>query len=223
MRGLREGLGFEEVVAISGVNLPAQSQFLTGSLIVAGTVSTSSALSATSFSGTNVFASTTVQANTVRADTTFSGATTALGNAVVTGSADIPTVYDNTGSPYLKGNVYTAFTTETVVSGGAWVNVSGAAGGASVLASTAIASTVPLGIAVATVGSNTTVDILTRGVAYVRAEATLKNGEAFQAGVGAADNTIAIVASGTAGGIAPARGTVLAGAASGGFALVYLW
>lgn len=154
---------------------------------------------------------------------TFSGTTFQGANVLLAGSVDVPTVYDNTGSPYAVGNVLTAFTTETVISGGMWVTVSGAAGGASVLARAAATDSTPLGVALATVGSNAVVSILTRGMHYFGAEVTLVNAETFGMGGGAALNTINVNVSGATGGLTNSRGVVLAGASSGGQALVYLW
>ena len=149
----------------------------------------------------------------------------AAANATVTGSADIPNVYDNTGSPYAVGNTVTSFTTETVISGGMWVNVSGAVGGAAVLARAAAVDTTPLGVALATVGSNVTVSVLTRGFHYFTTEATLNNGVSFSMGGGAALNNVGLVVSGAPGGHVNARGTVIAGGTSGtaNNVLCYLW
>ena len=185
---------------------------------VSGTTAVRSALvNATNVIGTTAVSGATANFTNVVASTALSGPLVNLGNAVVAGSVDVPTVYDNTGSPYAQGNVYTSFTAETVITGGMWVTVSGAAGGATMVARAAAASTVPIGVATATAASGATVNILTRGCHYFTAEASLNNGVQFAMGAGGALNTIKAVAAGTG------RGTVLAGAGSEGLALCYLF
>ena len=201
-----DGLGAEEIGQIGS---QASNLFLAGSINT-----TLGITSAATTQGLNVIGT-----------TALSGPLANLGNAVLTGSADIPTVYDNTGSPYAQGNVYTSFTAETVITGGMWVNVSGAVGGAAVLARAAAVDTTPLGVATATAGSNATVSILTRGFHYFTTEATLNNGVSFSMGGGAALNNVGLVVSGAPGGHVNARGTVIAGGTSGtsNNVLVYLW
>ncbi len=195
MPGIQEGLGFEEVRA-SGASAPLQNPFFSGNVVATG-----------DFSGANVYSTGALTAGTL--------ATSA--NTVLTGSADIPTIYDNTGSPYLVGNVYTTFTAETDITGGMWVNVSGKVGGATVKALAGKIDTMPLGVAVASAASGSVVNILTRGVCYMKSEEnTLNNATGIAAGGGAALNTI------KAAGTATRRGMLLAGGDSGNSVLVYL-
>ncbi len=194
MPGIQDGLGFEEIRA-SGASAPLQNPFFSGNVVATG-----------DFSGANVFSTAAITAGTV----------VTAKNQVLTGSADIPTVYDNTGSPYLVGNVYTTFTAETHITGGQWVTVSGKAGGATVLAQAAATETVPVGVAVANATSGAIVNVLTRGACYMKADAGLNNAVGVAMGAGGALNTI------KAGGAATTRATVLAGAGSDAWALIYL-
>ena len=200
--GTTDGLGFEEV-----------NQEVTNTAVI---------------SGTNVYGATSVQSPTIVASTSLSGTTVNAStvNAAsinATTGMDSPTVSDSTGSPYNVGNVYTTFTAETNITGGMWVNVSGKAGGATMVARAAGAGMTPLGVATADVSSGATASILARGVRYMVAEDTLNNGTTFGMGVASELDTVRPSVSGTAGGIDSARGVVLAGAGSGGDALVYIW
>lgn len=193
MPGINDGLGWEE-------GNQAGSQV--ASLWLAGSV-----VSQDMVSGLNVFATGSIQSP----KSTFSHV------SVNTGSMDVDFTYSNAGSPYYNGDVL-QFSAETIITGGMWVTVSGAAGGASVKAKAAAASTTPLGVAVATVASGATVNILCRGPVYLIADATVANGEQIRMGAGAALNTVASATAGTG-----ARGVALAGAGSESLALVYLW
>ena|SRR3990167_7877435 len=159
-----------------------------------------------------------VTQSTVSAAGAISGA--GLGNfaqAVVAGSLDVDTTYSNAGSPYYNGTVL-QFTAETIITGGMWVTVSGAAGGASVLARAAAASTTPLGVAVATAASGATVNVLTQGVTFLTADGTVANAQQIRMGAGGALNTVTQATVGTG-----ARGVALAGGGSEDKVLVYLW
>ena len=73
MATMQDGLGFEEVVTTSGVGLPNQSQYLTGSLLAAGDISganlyAGTALESPTLSGTNVYAKTAIHGDTLRAE-----------------------------------------------------------------------------------------------------------------------------------------------------------
>lgn len=123
------------------------------------------------------------------------------------------------GSPYLEGTLVSQWVAETIITGGQWVNVSGAAGGASMRALAAATSTQgAFGVCVATTQSGGTPEILVQGCAFMTADTAMNNGIQFRAGAGAAINTVADHIAGSA-----ARGVCLAGASSGGAALVYLW
>jgi len=198
------------------------------STALSGTSVNATTVTAVNVSGTTAVRSALVNATNVIGTTAVSGVTLNVttanaSNAVLTGSADIPTVYDNTGSPYAAGNVYTTFAAETVISGGMWVSVSGASGGASIKAKAASGDTSPIGVAVATVASGANVSVLTRGIHYFPTEGNINQGVTFGMGGGGALNTINVDVSGTAGGLNNSRGVVLAGASSGAQTLVYLW
>lgn len=206
MAGLNDGLGNEELG-----NLGSQ---------VANVWVTGSVVSQSQISGLDVFAAGSAQAvrviGTQVYGTTVSGTTAFLTNASGTALA-YPTLNSTAGSPYYNG-VILQFAAETIITGGQWVTVSGAAGGASVKAKAAVVSTAPLGVATATVASGATVSVLTNGLAYFIAEGTIGNGQHVKMGAGLALNTVmeSVTASG-------ARGVALAGAGSEGRSLVYLW
>ena len=202
--GTVDGLGYEEVGQLGS---QVASLFLTGSIDAGAQIS-----------GLNVFATGSVQTGRLFAASTISGAGLVnAANVVVAGSVDADVVYNNAGSPYYNGLVL-QFTSETVITGGMWVTVSGAAGTAAPLARAAAASTTPLGIATATAGSNATVNVLVAGLAYLVADTTVANATQIRMGAGGALNTVAQATVGTG-----ARGVALAGAGSEGVALVYLW
>lgn len=192
LRGTRDALGFEEV---GQTGSQAADIWITGSFTGEGQIS-----------GANIYGGTAVT-SAVLSGTTIINA----------GSMRNDVTYSSPGSPYYQGNVL-RFTSETIITGGMWVVVSGAAGGASVLAKAAAASTnAPLGVAIATAGSNATVSVLTRGLTYLTADGTISNGDAVRMSAGAALNTVATTTN------SGARGVALAGAGSEGIALVYLW
>ena len=188
MPGLVDGLGYEE---LGQAGSQVVSVWITGSFVTQ---------------------------DAIQAAGTVSGA--GLGNfsnVVVAGSLDVDTVRSNAGSPYYNGTIL-QFTAETIITGGMWVTVSGAAGGATVLARAAAASTTPLGVATATAGSNATVNILTQGVTFLTADGTIANATQVRMGAGGALNTVAQATAGTG-----ARGTALAGGGSEDKVLVHLW
>jgi len=192
-----DGLGYDE---LGQAGSQVASTYLTGSVITDSF-----------FSGANVYGTTSVEGATVRG-TTLSGGQLLLG-----GSALTTTSYSTAGSPYYQGTVIN-FTAETIITGGMWVSVSGAAGGASIKAKAAATSTTPVGVATATAASGATVSVLVRGLTYLTAEATISNSTQIRMGAGAALNTVAQATTGSG-----ARGVALAGAGSEGVALVYLW
>lgn len=83
-----------------------------------------------------------------------------LSNVAITGSINtVSNVVSTAGSPFGTGDVI-QLTARVIISGGMWVSTSG-----NNLAIAAAASTAfPLGIALATAGSNTTVNVLVRGI-----------------------------------------------------------
>ena len=236
----RDGLGFEE---LGQTGSQASDLWVTGSLTcesqISGANIYSTALMAAGsvrapvLSGLTVRAGNATYAGSIIIDS-FSGTTNGfLGgslfsqrviytlmsgdNIINGGSIGTTIVHSTPGSPYYQGNIE-RFTAETIITGGMWVTVSGAAGGASVLARSAAVSTTPLGVAVATAGSNATVSILTRGYTYLTADTTISNATQIRMGAGGALNTVAAADTGSG-----ARGVALAGAGSNVVALVYLW
>mgnify|MGYP001558944606 CR=1 FL=1 len=193
--------------ALSGASALV-TQVTAGSVI--GTITSGTTAYFTNFSGTQINGGSVVAP-------ILSGTSLLATQGTLTGSLSTNTVYGTPGSPYYQGDIAN-FTTETVITGGMWVTVSGAAGGASVLAKAAAASTTPLGVALATVGSNATVSVLTRGYTYLTADGTIENAAQIRMGAGGALNTVAQATVGSG-----ARGVALAGAGSEGKALVYLW
>ena len=215
-----DGLSYEEA---GQAGSQVSSVWLTGSLVSQSNISGANVYSTAAVVGVNVIGTTAVSGATglftnAVASTALSGTAALVGNATATGSISTPSVVTTPGSPYLTGNVLN-FTTETVISGGMWVTVSGATGGASVLARAAAASSNgPLGVALATVGSNATVSVLTRGLCYLTADGTVANAENVAMGAGTALNCAVAAGAGSA-----ARGLALAGAGSNEKSLVYLF
>lgn len=199
MTGMIDGLGYEEL---------GQAGSQVGNLFMTGSICTDSFVS-----GLNLFAAGSVVATKVVASV-ISGNTLLLAGSIVTPAS----IFNTAGSPYLQGDIM-QFAAETAISGGMWTTVSGAAGGASLRARAAAASTqAPIGVAVASVASGATVNVLARGLCFLTAEGTINNGTSIMMGAGAALNTVAAVGAGSA-----PRGMALAGAGSEGKALVYLW
>lgn len=187
-----DGLGGEEI---------AQPGSQVSSIWVTGSIVSQSLIS-----GLNIFAGGSVSAGEGNITKVFTA-----------GSVDTDALISNAGSPYYNGNIL-QFTAETIITGGMWTTVSGAAGGATVKAKAAAASTTPLGVAIATVASGGTVSVLTQGVTYLTAGATIANGEQIRMGAGGALNTVLSATAGTG-----ARGVALAGGGSEDKVLVYLW
>ena len=173
---------------------------------------------ATTFSGAQMVLTGSANAVTINASTSFSGPTIALDTALIAGSIQSTLTYGTPGSPFFQGDVFRTLA-ETIITGGMWVTISGAAGGAAMLARAAAASTQgPIGVATATAGSNTLVSVLVRGLTYLTADATISNGQTIGMGAGGALNTA--IADGAGSG---ARGVAIAGAGSNSVVLVYLW
>lgn len=165
------------------------------------------------FSGANFVAT----GSFVGVNANLTGSITGV-NGTLTGSLNVPLRSVTAGSPFGQGTVFN-FTAETIISGGMWVTVSGAAGGASVLARAAAASTQgPIGVALATAASGATVSVLTQGTVYLTAEGTINNGVPFGMGAGGALNCALANAAGSG-----ARGVALAGAGSNVVMLGYLF
>lgn len=91
-----------------------------------------------------------------------------------------------TGSPYSTGIVY-PFTARTVITGGMWVTLSGPG---LAMGSPALVAAPPIGVALATAGSNATVNVLVHGIYPFVAEGTVEAGDVVKKGVGVALNTV---------------------------------
>lgn len=240
----RDGLGFEELGQagsqfsslwmtgsllsedqISGANIYSTARSMAGSFV--GPIHSGANFLGSVFRANGLLSGAQANAGSIvgplhsGADGLFTNlvASTAVsgGQLLMGGSALFSNHYFTPGSPYLQGNIE-RFTAETIISGGMWVTLSGAAGGANVRARAAAVSTTPLGVAIATAGSNATVSVLTRGYVYLTADTTIDNATQIRMGAGGALNTVAQATAGSG-----ARGVALAGAGSEGVALVYLW
>jgi len=122
--------------------------------------------------------------------------------------------FNTTGSPFAGGIVY-PFTTRAVCSGGTWVNLSG---NALAMGSPQIVASPPVGVALATAGSNSTVQTLVFGVHPMIAEGTILAGAPVKHGVGALMNTVLDAGSPSFGVV----GTALNGVGSEGTCLVFV-
>lgn len=172
--------------------------------------------------GTDIFAATLSGTTSVKTPTaiitngSFIGATRVQG-ALTLGSSIVVSnnVVNSAGSPYSVGDVI-QLTTRSIISGGMWVNTSGAN-----LAFAAAASTeTPLGVALATVGSNATASILVRGIYPFVADVALLGGNPVGMGAGAALNTAIALGSPDP---TKHRGICMTDAASGATVFVYLY
>jgi len=200
MAGLVEGLGFEEV-----------NQSVTSTAIISGT-DVYAAGSVTAPIGDITTLTTTTANLTTTIGTTVSGVTGRFSNDVTIGSSVIM------GATVNEGVMVTNIVAEAIITGGMWVEVSGASGTAAALVAKGTENPQPLGIAMATVASGTAVNILTRGVyTGIIAEATVNAGDGFAVGAGNALNCAKATGAGVN------RGTVLMGAGSEGVISVYLF
>lgn len=107
-------------------------------------------------------------------------------NLTVNGSITAQTILYGAGSPFGKGITY-QFTTRSVITGGMWVTLSGPG---LVMGSPALVAAPPIGVALATVGSNVTADVLLHGIYPFVAEGTIEAGDVVKKGVGVALNTV---------------------------------
>lgn len=136
-------------------------------------------------------------------------------NITATGSLLAQTQqFNNTGSPFAGGIVY-PFTTRAVCSGGTWVNLSG---NALAMGSPQIVAAPAIGVALATAGSNSTVQTLVYGVYPMIAEGTILAGAPVKHGVGALMNTVLDAGSPSFGVV----GQALNGVGSEGTCLVFV-
>ena len=103
-------------------------------------------------------------------------------NANLTGSLTAQTIFNSAGSPWGAGMTYT-FTARAICSGGAFVWLSGPA---LAMGSPAIVAGIPIGVALATAGSNATVNVMTHGIGSLLAEGTVEAGVPVKPGVGVA-------------------------------------
>lgn len=107
-------------------------------------------------------------------------------NANLTGSLVAATILNTVGSPWSQGITY-QFTTRTSITGGMWVGLSGPG---LAMGSPALVAAPPIGVALATVGSNSTVNVLVHGIYPFTAEGTIEAGDVVKKGVGVALNTV---------------------------------
>ena len=121
----------------------------------------------------------------VTSDSQLSGLNLFAAGSMATGQLNVSkSLLFSVGSPYSQG-VKIQLTARQIISGGMWVTASGnlaIAGPAS--------AAVPLGIALATVASGGTVDILTHGLYPVIAEGTIAVSAPAMVGAGTALNTV---------------------------------
>jgi len=197
-----DGLGFEEV-----------NQTVTSTAVISGTnvYGTTSVESAT-LSGTNVYAATKVQSDTVQSDVTISGVNARVANDLTIGSSvNLPYTLD-------EGMVINNIAAEAIITGGMWVEISGASGTTPSFVAKGTEEPMPVGICLATVASGANASILTRGPYHgIVAEATLSTGDGFAVGAGNALNCAKATGAGVN------RGIVTMGAGSEGVCAVYLY
>jgi len=241
MATLNDGLGFEELVLVSGVGLTTQNPFFTGSVttgdrflgptIVASTALSGLVLQTGVVSGTNLrFNAAFVNGSIVLPLVSGAGINTGVlsgtnlrfNNSIANGSAQAASWI----FPYAdaQGTVINNLNAEAIISGGMWVVGSAASGTTPtiVLKPAATNELGPLGICLANVASGTAARLLVQGFYQgLVAEATLSAGMQFAAGAGGALNAAKVAASGNV--ESNARGTVLMGAGSEGTILAYLW
>ena len=207
--GLKQSQLWTNKLLIGGSG-PLQTTGVIGELVISGTQG--NLWLSGGISGTHLLASNSISGTNIVATTAFSGAQGLFTGSVSTAS----NVLFQTGSPYNVGTVR-QFTTRTIITGGMWVSFSG-----NQLAMSAPASTEsPLGVALATVGSNSTVNVLTQGVRYMRTEATVNAGSLVRMGAAAIADTVIGAGSPPFG----MRGMLVDAATSGttNFAAVYIF
>lgn len=187
MSGMKDGMGGEE---LGQTGSQPSNMWLTGSVT-----------SESNISGANVYATTLVQSDSM-----------SVGNGVVTGSLTSPDIVQTAGSPYLKGDILKVFPADSIISGGMWVM-----GSEGIVTPSPSDGMSPLGVCVSNTASGSVCPVMTRGIAYMVADASVTANQQVKQSAGAALNTIE---STTASG---ARGICLEGASSGGTARVYIW
>ena len=237
MATLNDGLGFEELVLISGAALPTQNAFLTGSITagdqISGTniyanalVKGANVIGATAVSGaagyfTNAVASTLLSGTGVNT-AIVSGTNLRFDNAVVNGSVNATGGFIYPGTVNGQGIIVNNFPAETIITGGMWTVGSAASGTTPVyvVKAAAASESMPLGICLANTASGTATkpNILTRGLYKgLIADGTIAVGAAISAGAGAALNTAIKATTGS-----NIRGFAVMGAGSEGVMSVYL-
>src|SRR3990167_3277731 len=98
--------------------------------------------------------------------------------------------YASAGSPFNEG-VVIPLTTEVIITGGMWVMGSKNDGKVRAALAASSVADASLGVALATAGSNTTVDVLVKGLVYMIAEKNVSGGLPLKMGQGAKRNTVA--------------------------------
>lgn len=163
MAGMKDGLGFEELVYVSGVGaMPSQSPTFNGSITAYSDIS-----------GANVYS-----AGTVTSDNVNTGSAV-LTNDVITAQSLVQT----TGSPFTEGTIIKSLVAITAISGGMWV-----LGSKGYAIAAPASSRQPLGYCISDVASGTAPEILVRGIAPFTAEGTIAAGDAVKMGAGGALN-----------------------------------
>ena len=112
----------------------------------------------------------------------ISGTSISGTNLFAAGSLTAKTILNDTGSPWGQGLTY-QFTARAICSGGALVWLSGPG---LAMGSPLIVAGVPVGIALATAGSNATVSVMTHGIGSLLAEGTIEAGIPVKVGAGVA-------------------------------------
>lgn len=162
---------------------------------------TGSLTSQSQISGANVYAGTNVEATDVEASN----------NVVIGSSAYIPF---NDSEGVIINNV----PAEAIITGGMWVEISGASGASPSFVAKGTEEPQPAGICLATTASGANPEILTRGpYKGIIAEATLSVGDGFAVGAGNALNCAKAAGAGLV------RGSVIMGGGSEAEIAVWLW
>jgi len=176
-----------------------------------GFIQTAGAVGEWAISGTQstLWVSGTISGSSMIGTVQISGAQILTpGSVILTGN-----LLHNVGSPYTIGQMFT-FTTRSIITGGMWVDLSGAQ-----LAFAAATSTdSPIGYCLTTVGSNATANVITNGIVPFIAEATIEAGDFVNQGAAGALNGVVGIGSPNY----ARRGIAVSRALSGGTLFVYL-
>lgn len=196
IRGLKEEQLWSNKLLVGGSD-PLQTTGAVGEWAVSGTQST-------------LWVSGTISGSSMVWNVANSGAQLLASGSIMYGSHQISTA----GSPFTVGDII-QLTTRGIITGGMWVTTSGN----SLALSSAASTEGPVGYCLATVGSNATANIITRGIVPFIAEATIEAGIVVRQGAAGALNGIVAAGSPPFG----ERGITVNRGVSGDTLFVYLF